>query len=154
MYEKILVALDGSALAEEVLPHVAGIATRTDSEVILLRVAAPVRPTAVDVVAVMPVDTEQEMKRIADECLSYLEGAADRLRSAGLKVKTAVQFGDPAEQIVDFARDNGVGLIAMSTHGRSGISRWVYGSVADRVLRAATVPILLIRSKREDEDLK
>lgn len=154
MYEKILVALDGSALAEDVLPHVTGIATRTGSEVILLRVAPPVHPTAEDVVAVMPVNREEEMRRLTDEFLSYLERVADRLRSVGLKVSTAVEFGDPAGRIVDYAQENGVGLIAMSTHGRSGISRWVYGSVAGRVLRAATVPILLIRSKRTDEGLK
>ncbi|MCL5959149.1 MAG: universal stress protein [Chloroflexi bacterium] len=148
MYEKILVTLDGSLLAEEVVPHVVDMATRMASEVILLRVSPPVQAIFEDGVSMVTIPKDEVMNQTAVDYKEYLNRVADRLRAAGIsKVQVAVQFGDPAEQIVDYAAAHGVDVIAMSTHGRTGISRWVYGSVANRVLQAAPVPILLIRSK-------
>lgn len=147
MYDKILVPLDGSALAEAVIPYVIDIARGTSSEVILLRVCLYDQPPEGEVLFPAPVDREQERCEMAAECIRYLNSAARPLRAAGLNVRILVEFGYPAERIVDIVKEHRVGLIAMSTHGRTGISRWVYGSVAARVLRAATVPILLIRSE-------
>ncbi len=148
MYDRILVALDGSLLAEEVLHHVAGIAVRAGSEVILLRVAPPVYAVYEDGGTGTTLTKDEVVDETASEHKAYLERVADRLKAAGMTdVKTTVEFGDPAEQIVDYAAKNRIDLIAMSTHGRTGIGRWVHGSVAGRVLQAASVPILLIRSK-------
>ncbi len=144
MYNRILVTLDGSELAEEVIPYAEDIGVKMKSEIVLLRVSPPVHMLEEDGRIVSSVD--QEMERVAADFNQYLNRIGFRFRSKGLTVRTEVRFGDPAEQIVDYARDNGIDLIAMCTHGRSGVKRWVYGSVADRVLRAASTPILLIRS--------
>ncbi|MCL5957868.1 MAG: universal stress protein, partial [Chloroflexi bacterium] len=86
--------------------------------------------------------------RITVELGEYLNRIAYRFKTKAIPVRTAVKFGDPAGEIVDYAkeRENGISLIAMCTHGRSGLKRWVYGSVAERVLRGSSVPVLLIRS--------
>ncbi|MBI4319217.1 MAG: universal stress protein [Chloroflexi bacterium] len=144
MYNRALVTLDGSELAEEVIPYAEDIARNMDCELILMRVAPPAHAVLEDGRMVSTVDAEVD--RVRTELREYLEKVADVMRAKGFKVRTVVQFGEPAEEIVDYARDNGVDLVAMSTHGRSGVSRWVYGSVADRVLRGASTPILLIRS--------
>ncbi len=144
MYNRILVTLDGSELAEEVIPYAEDIGTKMKSEIILLRVSPPVQALEENGRVISTVD--QEMERVAAEYNEYLSRIAFRFRSKGLKTRMVVRFGDPAEQIVDFAKDDGIDLITMCTHGRSGVSRWVYGSVADRVLRAASMPVLLIRA--------
>ncbi len=150
MYRKILVALDGSEVAEEVLPYVEDVATKMNSEVVLIRVGEP--PMAIEDQVRVISTVEQVMESTLAELNQYLSRVAYRFKSKGLETQTVVKFGDPAEQIVDYASEIGSDLIAMCTHGRSGIARWVYGSVADRVLRAATVPVLLIRwSKAKTE---
>ncbi len=153
MYRKIVVLLDGSELAEQVLPHVAEIVRGRDSEVHLLSVAPVVVPTVAPAVEVYPfymtadflaMETA-ERKRIERELGEYLEGVAKRLQSGALKIHTVVRFGQPAEEILQYAEEIGADLIALCTHGRSGLSRWVYGSVADKVLRGANCPVLLVR---------
>jgi len=152
MYDKILVPLDGSALAEDVLPHVAEMTSHTKSEVILLQVCLYDQPSEDECLFPAAIDREAEKCQMAAERMRYLNSVAQRLRKLGFNVRIAVEFGYPAERIVDYANEHKVSLIAMSTHGRSGISRWVYGSVADRVLQAATVPVLLIRSSAATQD--
>ncbi len=150
MYKKILVALDGSTVAEEVLPYVEDVSTKMDSEVVLLRVSEPPMAIEDEVRVISTVD--QVMESVLAEYNQYLSLVAYRFKSKGLPTQIVVKFGDPAEQIVDYAKEIGADLIAMCTHGRSGIARWVYGSVADRVLRASSVPVLLIRwSKAKTE---
>ncbi|MCL5263887.1 MAG: universal stress protein [Chloroflexi bacterium] len=146
MYKRILVTLDGSELSEEVLPYAEDMAEKMKSEVVLLRVSPPPQALEENGRIIAPVD--EEMDRIAIELGEYLNRIAYRLRAKAIPVRTAVKFGDAAEVIVDYAREseNGISLVAMCTHGRSGIKRWVYGSVAERVLRGSSVPVLLIRS--------
>jgi nucleotide-binding universal stress UspA family protein len=84
----------------------------------------------------------KEREKVAKE---YLEGVAKSLREQGLVVNIAVTQGQPADEIVDFAEKNGVDLVIMATHGRSGVGRWVFGSVSDRVMREAKAPLLLVR---------
>jgi nucleotide-binding universal stress UspA family protein len=143
MYKKIVVALDGSEVAEEVLPYVEDIGTKMNSQIVLLRVSLP--PQVVEDAGRVVSTVEQTVQRITSDFDHYLSQVAARLKTKGLETERAVKFGDPAEVIVDYAREVGADLIAMCTHGRSGLSRWVYGSVADRVLRASSVPVLLIR---------
>ncbi len=142
MYKKILVPLDGSPFAEAVLPHVRELAQCTGAEIVLLRVAmrwmydyampAPLLPGAI------PNESDQEPA-------VYLERVAEELREAGFKVSLEVCGGPVAETILEYAEGIHADLIAMSTHGRSGLARWFIGSVADKVVRAAKLPVLLAR---------
>jgi nucleotide-binding universal stress UspA family protein len=147
MYSKILVPLDGSELAEQVLPHVLALAACHMSEVVLLRVVNyPTTPLPLS-------DAEMEAGvRDCVECedLDYLKGVAEKyFKGSNLKVAAEVVTGEGpvVDSILDYADKTGVELIAMSTHGRTGPARWIIGSVAERVVRAANVPVLLIRAK-------
>ena len=141
MYKKILVPLDGSKLAECVLPHVKTIAAGVGvAQVLLLRVVEPLpagTPPAVDFEVVQ----EAGMK----EARKYLAGIKAKLSKDGMNVETKVLAGRPAETIIDFAQREKVDLVAIATHGRSGLTRWVFGSVADKVMRSLSVPILLVK---------
>jgi nucleotide-binding universal stress UspA family protein len=147
MYKKILVPLDGSDLAECVIPHVESIAKGCGvEEVVFLRVVEPFQQICdfegcVSKETIDSIDTDSEAT--AD---SYLNQLVKRIQYDGVSVKPEVITGTPAESIADYAAKNSIGLITISTHGRSGISRWSWGSVADRVLRSACVPILMIRA--------
>ena len=140
MERRILVPLDGSALAETVLPHAVAMAQATGSSLSLLRVVAP------------PADAER-LVRPAEHVQSriYLAGLADRLRATtGLVVRIDVLEGQPAARIVARAQeDPRIAMIAMATHGRSGVGRWVFGSVAEQVVRAAPAPVLLVRAHEQ-----
>jgi len=135
---RILVPLDGSALAEAALPDAASLAG-AESELILVRAAEARTIPGGD-----PVEAQVKVVRVAEE---YLAGVAARLESRGSpSVKTTVWYGPAASAIVDAARLLRADLIVMSTHGRSGLGRLVLGSVAESVLRGTTTPILLLHS--------
>jgi len=143
LYKKILVPLDGSELAECVLPHVKAIAAGCSTgQVVLLRIVEPLpagTPPAVDF--------EVVQKAGVKAAEGYLVKVKAQLSKEGLNAEAKVLTGRPAETITDFAQREKVDLIALATHGRSGISRWVFGSVADKLVRSSSVPILLIRPK-------
>jgi len=172
MLQKILVPLDGSELAEAVLPYVEEICRRCEPvEVILLQVIPspagrsgavfqsvindfptdrlPYSPADVET-AQHPIYRGQVMASAQAEVEAALAPVAQRLCGGGMPTRVAVAFGLPADEIVDFAEREGVDLIVMSTHGRGGLSRWVFGSVAEKVLRAIAIPILLIRPPGAD----
>jgi len=137
MYRKILVPLDGSALAEGILPQVNELARVHQAQVLLLRVGFALVFPGTD-------PAEAQVGTIV-EAENYIEGVRKRMTVEGLEVETAVRYGFPAEEILTHARRNKVDLIAMATHGRTGPARWVLGSVAEQVLRQADVPVLLFR---------
>lgn len=152
----ILVPLDGSELAETVLPHVEMLAKQHGAElvdVVLLRVCEhPVIPS--DYPPTMRLSWEehvkQEMARVRRVSEQYLAGLEKRLKDVGLRVRSEVLVGktlggNPADEIIDYANRNPFNLIVMATHGRSGLSRWAYGSVAERVLLGVSCPIFLVR---------
>ena len=147
LYKKLLVPLDGSELAECVLPHVESIAKGCKvEEVIFLRVTEPFHhfcdyDGCVTEETINSIDADN--KSAAE---TYLSQLTERTRYAGVSVKPEVITGTPGESIADYATKNSVDLIAIATHGRSGISRWTWGSVADRVLRSACVPVLMVRA--------
>lgn len=144
MFAKILIPLDASRLAEQVLPCALAIARRVKAEVTLLRVVPPLqRDDAAQDGRQVELDELTELAQ--REAREYLNGIAGPLHDEGLSVKTALETGTPAECILDYANSMGSDLIAMSTHGRSAVGRWVFGSVADRVLRGASCPVLLTR---------
>lgn len=138
MYSSLVVPLDMSELAERALPHAVEIARRFKARVELLTVV----PTPRD--ATMAGEGEADWDPRKLEAQEYLAALAARLTDEGLDVRTAVRSGDVAAEIIEYATD--CDLIVMCTHGRSGLGRWVYGSIADRTLRYATVPILLVRA--------
>lgn len=145
MYQKILVPVDGSELAECVLPHVASIARGCGAQsVIFLYVVEPLSTRAQYAM------TGEDMKRIYGEnkaaAEDYLRKLVGRIKYDGIAVRTEVLTGIPGEDIAEYAAKNGVDLIAIATHGRSGITRWAWGSVADRVLRSVCVPVLMVRA--------
>ena len=149
MYEKILVPLDGSKLAESVLPHVETIARGCNVvEIVLLRVC-----DTPSILADYPEgDSRNWDKHVArmttnaeQQCNIYLGDLEKQLKDKGFNVRIESRLGKPAEEIVDYAAKNGIDLIIMASHGRSGISRWAYGSEADKVLRSSCVPVLLVK---------
>ncbi|NWF53832.1 MAG: universal stress protein [Syntrophaceae bacterium] len=137
MFKKILVPLDGSKLAEKILPRVEKIVGRGPTEVHCIRVVVSYR--------VDPQEEKEEREKLMQEAWSYLEGIVSRFRKKRVKAYATVVYGKDAVQICDYARKNKFDLIAMATHGRSGISRWALGSVADKVLSCSAVPVMLIR---------
>ena len=138
MFKKILVPLDGSKLAEGILPQVEQLAKIHGSEVTLLRVALEHIFEGTD-----PIEHQVKMVREAENYLAKVEA---NLKKTGLKVNSVVRYGQDAQEIVDHARERGFDLIAMYTHGRTGIKQWVLGSVANKVLGASSVPVLLCRA--------
>ncbi|GIV98102.1 MAG: universal stress protein [Herpetosiphonaceae bacterium] len=153
MERKILVPLDGSTLAEQVLPYAAALAQATDSGLKLLRVVEviPMMHTLGWPIPIATIAAEQRQADLAD-AFQYLQNIARNLRAEGLEVDVQSCEGDPAAMILARAsQDPDVTMIAMATHGRSGVSRWTFGSVAERVLRSAPVPLLLVRI-RNDQD--
>lgn len=153
MYSKIVVPLDGSELAEGVVPHVAEVIRDRGSHVHLLMVAPLVRGTASVITDLLSSSggTQEERQRVEQELATYLQTIAVKLGPVAAEVQVGVRFGRPAEEILTFAGEVDADLIAMSAHGRSGISRWVFGSVADRVLYGALCPVLLVRAMSHRE---
>jgi nucleotide-binding universal stress UspA family protein len=147
MYKRVVVPLDGSPVAETVLPFVIEIAGPLDIDVILLRVVQPVPPVVLEGAGTATFE-DVETRRIDAE--EYLAALAAEVRSKGVRVETRVRRGEPASEITAAARETGADLIAMSTHGRSGLGRLVFGSVAEAVLRRAGVPVFLLRATEAD----
>lgn len=148
MYRHILVPLDGSALAEQVLPHVHALAANEGTtKITLLRAVPPVFTTSVDYSGLMASDISDSMITLEHEAESYLAGIADTFRAEGYTVTTEVSAMPAAEAILDYADTQHADLIAIATHGRSGISRFVFGSVTQKVVQTAPVPVLVIRPK-------
>jgi nucleotide-binding universal stress UspA family protein len=154
MYNRILVPLDGSELAECVLPHVEAIATGCSvANVVFVRVVEPAHlPVATEFAGGGSFSEEDAAKsrKAQDEhnkaeAKQYLNDIIKRSKCDGAALKAEVIMGKPADSIAEYAEKHGVDLIVIATHGRSGISRWVYGSVADKVLRSACVPVLMVR---------
>jgi len=150
MYKKIMVPLDGSKLAESVLPHVEAIAKGTNAEeVILVSVTERVlgyrpvtdygQPTGEKLIP-------EAVGKMEKQAQKYLDRVAKGLEAKGIKTETLVLLGNPAEEITLNAKHYGADLIIMASHGRSGSSRWTHGSVADKVFRASSVPVLMVRA--------
>jgi nucleotide-binding universal stress UspA family protein len=152
VYTRILVALDGSELAERVLPHVVSLARCYGSTVEIVRTYAP--PASVisaSAASALPgtgpiVDPGPFIAAGKQEADTYLDVAASRLAKDGIAVERLRLDGPAAAAIIAEARRAGADLIAMTTHGRGGLGRLVLGSVADDVLRHAPCPVLLVRA--------
>ena len=157
MIKRILVPLDGSELAEGVLPHAADLAKGLQAEVVFIQVVnvlSPIQPMepisgpAVMPLLSLPEDVEAERKAAED----YLSRVVTDWRAMGINACCEVVLDAPASSIVGYARSHQVDLIAMSTHGRSGLSRLVFGSVAEQVVREAGIPVLLVKPGQQGRD--
>ena len=145
--------MDGSDLAECVLPHVDGFVTGCQvGTVIFVRVIEPAHFSALSPTASPQFSKAmQEHAKLVEEeekssAASYLKGVISRVKQGGVKYKMDVLSGNVADSLVDYVGANEIDLILIATHGRSGISRWVRGSIADRVLRSSHVPVLMVRA--------
>jgi nucleotide-binding universal stress UspA family protein len=136
-FERILVPLDGSECAEIVLPKVEKLATDLKASIALLRVAYAHTFPGVD-----PTEAEVKVVREAEE---YLRKIGERLKAKGFKVDSHVRYGNDADEILDHAAQKDIDFIAMTTHGRSGVKRFLLGSVAEKILRHSPKPIFLVR---------
>jgi nucleotide-binding universal stress UspA family protein len=152
---KILVTLDGSKLAEESLASVIELSKQygiDNVELTLFRVSELFSPPYI-YPPEMPISIEEyleyEKKRTTEICHSYLENISKELTQEGLNVKTAVEEGIPADIIINFAKEQSIDLIVMSTHGRTGFSHWAFGSIAEKVLKGAPCTIFLVRSSKK-----
>ncbi|MEK7277617.1 MAG: universal stress protein [Chloroflexota bacterium] len=151
MFKKILLALDGSEFSERAIGPALEIATKFGAEIVLLRVITVEEDAPISVGLSL---RQQEIRpdytrRYREEAEGYLHGIKTRRLGSGVEVRIQAALGEPAEVIVATARAEGADLIVMSTHGRSGLTRLLYGSVAEAVLRGANVPLLLIPIKEK-----
>jgi nucleotide-binding universal stress UspA family protein len=142
MYKRALVPVDGSPEAEAIIPFVVDIAGPLDIEIVLLRVVQPIPPVVIEGSRHVTVE-DVEARRA--EAAEYLAPLAAEMKGRGVRVQTVVRRGDPRAEILAGAREVGADLIAMTTHGRSGLGRLLFGSVAESVLRHAEIPVFLMR---------
>lgn len=151
-YKKIVVPLDGSGWAEAAVPHAARIAKNNDAEIILLHVYHSPMAAYQDTVALA---SKQEMAdQEYEQIKSHLIGIRNDLRSEKVKVRGHILHGrNPAHHIIQFVESEGADLVVMSTHGRTGIARFVFGSVAHKVMQSLDVPVLLIRPDKAAEEM-
>ncbi|NLL89995.1 MAG: universal stress protein [Dehalococcoidales bacterium] len=142
MFKKILVPLDGSELSESALTYLTEITTDCRAlDVILIRIHEPPDPNVIGTLdATIAVELDEAYR---DEASRYLDTVVAALKEKGINARTEIMAGNPAEEILKYSQSNNVDLIIMSTRGRSGISRWVFGSVAEKVIRNSTVPVLI-----------
>jgi nucleotide-binding universal stress UspA family protein len=147
MYRRVLVPLDGSQLAESILPFAEQVAGPSEAEIVLLRVIEPL--SAGEVMASAGFVTPDTVLARELDAKQYLAGVERRLKAKGFRVDRRLQLGRAADEILTMAQATGADLIAMTTHGRSGIGRLLFGSVAEAVLRASPVPILIRRVTAE-----
>lgn len=151
MLHKILVPLDGSILAEKALPYAEALAQKFEAELILVWVVQELTLLPLDYggVAVPPLDTLLTQAR--REAAAYLSQLQEKFRQQNIPTRRVVlQSHSVADAIIDLAHREKVDVIVKTTHGRSGLSRWLFGNVAARVLQRAPCPVFLVRVSGED----
>lgn len=147
MYKRVLIPVDGSEVAEAIVPFIIDIAGPLDMEVILLRVNQPIMPVAIEGSRHVVIEDVEERHR---EALAYLGALAKEMEGKGLRVDTVVRRGEPVAEILNAARLVAADIIAMTTHGRTGPARLLFGSVAEGVLRHSDIPVFLMRQTERE----
>ena len=144
MYNKMLVPLDGSEFSECGLEHAKIVALACNCpEVVFLRAIEP-NPQIADIGGLASESWYRDAQaRTEAEAKKYVTMIADRMKNEGLRAKGVVVKGRAADEVLEYAENNKIDIIVMSTHGRSGVSRWAMGSVADKVVRHSKIPVLL-----------
>ena len=160
MFNKIMVPLDGSRLAECALIYAETLARNCGpSEIVLVRVTEKTRgiTDSQEAQEVFMMTDDTGLKQEGDNILvtfgkmekqagNYLEKIENELNGKGIRVSSKILVGNPAKEITDLAKEEGFDIIVMSSHGRSGPSRWALGSVSDKVFRASCIPVLMVRA--------
>ncbi len=148
MYKNILAPLDGSARAERILTHVEGLALANKSRVILLQVVEAEIPGGAGPFSELSRHRE-EVARLTEEAAAYLMRVKENLERKGIETVTRIFYGPVAAAIIAAAEEEGADLIALTSHGRGGLSRVFYGSVSAGVLQRIDRPLLIVRSRRQ-----
>jgi nucleotide-binding universal stress UspA family protein len=154
VYRKIMVPLDGSKMAECVIPHVETVAKLGNASVELVHVIEQIELPTRGGIALSVDDLKQIEEHSKQQAETYLLEVARRLKIAGIKSHSKLLTGKAADSLVDYIQGNEFDLIIMATHGRSGISRWFWGSVADKILYSSKTPVLLVRPPECTADSK
>ncbi len=147
-YQHVLVPLDGSELAESVLPHLEAVAS--NCQITTVELVRAVQPIEMHYKAAMPFDAreEKEINQSAiKEADSYLQKVKARLDASRMTVTTKVLSGKIADVLTDYLKKSNADLLIIATHGRSGPSRWIWGSVTEKMLQSCGVPVFLVRPK-------
>jgi nucleotide-binding universal stress UspA family protein len=147
MYNRILVPLDGSIRAEAILPHVEALAQRFTASIVFLQVVEPPKITGYE--GFDPQLYQQELEELSRQATTYLKGVEGKLSNKNIAVSSRIEHGSVVGSVLSVAEELDVGLIAMASHGRSGLSRVFYGSVAAGILQRVDRPLLLIRARAE-----
>ncbi len=145
MYKIILVPLDGSQRAEAILPHVESLAHCTEAQLVLLNIIDPPM-NLVSPYDMMPSYTAAEIQAMVEDAETYLQTMEEKMRSHNIATRTIVEYGAVVATIIEVAEREKADLVAMASHGRTGLSRVFYGSVAAGVLQRIDRPLLLIRA--------
>jgi nucleotide-binding universal stress UspA family protein len=145
MYKRALVPLDGSMVAAAIVPFILEIAGPLDMEVALLRVVVPAPPMVLEGSSYVVAEDVEKLRANAE---AYLASVAAELRDQGVRVTIQVRFGEAVPEILAGAREAEADLIAMTTHGRGGLGRLLFGSVAEAVLRQAEIPVFMMRQTK------
>lgn len=154
-FKRLLVPLDGSPLSERALPAARALAEKFETRVILLRVLDIPTPTAPTLHPEVTSGWVREARQHAhQEAQQYLEAIQEDLCEQGIETRVLLRDRSPAEDILNVASTENIDLIVMSTHGRSGLGRWAFGSVAEKVARHSPCPVLLVRHERETPSAK
>jgi nucleotide-binding universal stress UspA family protein len=148
LIKRILVPLDGSKVAEQIVPHAEELARGMGAELILFQAYESFLGviSGEAMVTMSAEEIKEANKHREEDAKAYLRTIAGTLREMGLTVSEVVVPGDPADVILSYAESNAVDIISMSTHGLSGLKRWVFGSVTDKVLHAGDMPVLVVRA--------
>jgi nucleotide-binding universal stress UspA family protein len=145
MYDNILVPTDGSTASEGAVDHAIELAKQYDATLHVLYVVDS------GVYSSLEVGSEIVVEALREEGKKAVGDVRSKAESAGIEVETVVQTGLAHRSIVDYVRDEGIDLVVMGTHGRTGVGRFLLGSVAEKVVRTADAPVLTVRASDEEE---
>lgn len=153
MYNKIMVALDGSRLAECVLPHVKAFIEKYHVEnIVFVRIVEPAVIFHSGEYPISPEILRESESASKSAAKDYLDQVVNQFKQEGTQLQSEVLTGRVADSLVDFAEKNDCDLMLIATHGRSGVRRWVRGSIADKILHSSTVPVLIVRASASEEE--
>ena len=143
--KRLLLPMDGSKESESILPHALEIASNFNPEVVMFQAISLAYPTYTADAFAYVTYSDQQMDAMKSSALDYLEKVGNSFREKGIEVKSDVRFGSTADEVINYADEIGADFVAMTTHGRSGIGRWLFGSTTVRVMKGGNTNLLLVR---------
>lgn len=150
-YKKIVVPIDGSGWSERAIPHAMDIARSNNSEVVLLHVFKPPASEYVGELALAGQD--DQLMALRDEMKQHMTGIRNNIRAEKITVRVQVIEGTGVASIIcDYINDEGADLVVMSSHGHTGITRWLFGSIAQKVMQGVHIPVLIIRPEKDIQE--